>query len=380
VNPAVFQGPENPMVRLDAIKAELRRSGRPIYDFGIGDPLEPMAPFLIQALKEAIPTVGQYPRVTGSPVLREAIAAYFERRFEVAVDPERQILPAAGAKEAIFHLPLCLIDPQSERRAVVYPDPGYPIYERGCAFAGGEPHPIVLREDRHFLLEPEELPEELLRRTAIFWLSYPHNPTGAVAPRSYLERVAEASRRFGFVVASDECYADLYFDEPPLSYLQVTTERAMVIHSLSKRSGMTGMRSGFMAGDATLIEALKRFRPAIGTASQDFVQAAAAAAWSDDAHAQTRRETFAAKRNLLLPFLSDIGLRVTGSQAGLYLWIEVPGREASEPWALELARRTGVVLQPGVFLGPGGEGFVRLALVPTLDDCREATQAWRKMA
>jgi acetylornithine aminotransferase len=368
------------MVRLDAIKAELRRSGRPIYDFGIGDLLEPMAPFLVQALREAVPTVGQYPRVAGSPVLRGAIAAYLQRRFGVAVDPERQILPAAGAKEAIFHLPLCLIDPRSERRAVVYPDPGYPIYERGCAFAGGEPHPIVLREDRDFLLEPGDLPEELLQRTALFWLSYPHNPTGAVAPRAYLERVAEASRRFGFTVAADECYADLYFDDPPLSYLQVGSERALVIHSLSKRSGMTGMRSGFMAGDPVIIDALKRFRPSIGTASQDFVQAAAAAAWSDDAHAQTRREIFAEKRRLLLPFLSDIGLRVSGSQAGLYLWLELPGRAPSEPWALELARRTGVVLQPGAFLGPGGEGFARLALVPTLEDCREATQAWRKMA
>ena len=158
----------------------------------------------------------------------------------------------------------------------------------------------------------------------------------------------------------------------------MTTENALAIHSLSKRSGMTGMRSGFMAGDVTLIDALKRFRPSIGTASQDFVQAAAAAAWSDDAHAQARRETFAAKRRLLLAFLSDIGLRVCGSQAGLYLWIEVPGRAASEPWVLELARRTGVVLQPGAFLGPGGEGFARLALVPTLDDCREATHAWRR--
>jgi succinyldiaminopimelate transaminase len=380
MNPAVFQGPENPMVRLDAIKAELRQSGRPIFDFGIGDPLEPMAPFLIQALKEAVPTVGQYPRVAGSPVLREAIADYLQRRFDVTVDPGRHVLPAAGAKEAIFHLPLCLIDPHSDRRAVVYPDPGYPIYERGCAFAGGEPHPIVLREDRHFLLEPADLPEELLRRTAIFWLSYPHNPTGAVATRPYLERVAEASRRFGFAVAADECYADIYFDEPPLSYLQVSTENALVIHSLSKRSGMTGMRSGFMAGDPVIVDALKRFRPSIGTTSQDFVQAAAAAAWSDDTHAQVRREAFGAKRQLLLPFLSDIGLRISGSQAGLYLWVEVPGRCASEAWALDLARKTGVVLQPGAFLGPGGEGFVRLALVPTLDDCREATQAWRRMA
>lgn len=377
MNPAVFTGPENPMSRLDALKAELRAAGRPVFDFGIGDPLEPMAPFLIRALKDAVPAVGQYPRVAGTPELRHAVAGYLRRRFDVTLDPDREILPAAGAKEAIFHLPLCLVDPHAERRAVIYPDPGYPIYERGCVFAGGEPRPVVLREANGFLLEPADLPEALLRRTAIFWLCYPNNPTGAVAPRAYLERVAEASRRHGFTVAADECYADLYGGEPPPSYLQICRERAIAIHSLSKRSGMTGMRSGFMAGDPEIIAALKRFRPAIGTASQDFVQAAAAAAWSDDAHAAERRRTFEAKRQLFLPFLREIGLRVVGGPAGLYLWIELPGRSASEPWVLELARRTGVVLMPGAHLGAGGEGHVRLALVPKLEECREAIRAWR---
>ncbi|MHB8417579.1 MAG: succinyldiaminopimelate transaminase [Myxococcales bacterium] len=380
MNPAVFQGPDNPMPRLDALGAELRAQGRPVYDFGIGDPLEPMAPFLIQALKDAVPAVGRYPRVTGSPELRRAIAGYLRRRFDASLDPDREILPAAGAKEAIFHLPLCLVDPRSERRAIVFPEPGYPIYERGCAFAGGEPHPVPLREEAGFLLEPSELPEALLRRTAIFWLCYPNNPTGALAPRAYLERVAEASRRHGFTVAADECYADLHGAEPPLSYLQVARERALVIHSLSKRSGMTGMRSGFMAGDPEIIAALKRFRPALGTASQDFVQAAATAAWSDDAHAAERRRIFEAKRQLFVPFLREMGLRVAGGPAGLYLWIELPGRQPSEPWVLELARRSGIVLMPGVYLGAAGEGHVRLALVPTLDDCREAIRLWKASA
>jgi acetylornithine/N-succinyldiaminopimelate aminotransferase len=368
------------MLRLDALKAELRAAGRAVYDFGIGDPLEPMAPFLIQALKDAVPEVGQYPRVTGTPELRHAIAGYLRRRFDVTLDPEREILPAAGAKEAIFHLPMCLVDPRSKRRAVIFPDPGYPIYERGCAFSGGEPHPVKLRESAGYLLEPADIPEALLARTAIFWLSYPNNPTGVVAPRAYLERVAEASRRHGFVVASDECYADLYGGEPPLSYLQIARERAIAIHSLSKRSGMTGMRSGFMAGDPEIIAALKRFRPAIGTASQDFVQAAAASAWSDDAHAAGRRRVFEAKRQLFLPFLREIGLRVSGESAGLYIWIGLPGGNASEPWVLDLAQRSGVVLMPGAYLGAGGEGYARLALVPRIEDCDKAIRVWREAA
>ncbi len=378
LNPAVFSAPENPMVRLDALKAELRRRGKPIFDFGIGDPKEPMAPFLVEALREAVPPVGSYPRVAGTEAFRAAVARYAKRRFDVTLDPDREILPAAGAKEAIFHLPFALIDPKGERRLVVYPDPGYPIYERGTVFAGGEPHPVRLREERGFLLEPADVPESLLRRTAIFWIDYPNNPTGAVAPRDYLRRVAEAASRHGFIVASDECYADLYFGAPPHSILEVARENVLAIQSLSKRSGMTGMRSGFMAGDARVIDLLRRFRPAVGTASQDFVLAAAAVAWGDDAHAAERRRIFGEKRQLFLRFFREAGIDLSGSEAGLYLWAKVPGGGPSEPWALALAERSGVVVQPGSFLGPGGEGCFRLALVPTMEECRRAIESWRE--
>ncbi|MHB1845397.1 MAG: succinyldiaminopimelate transaminase [Deltaproteobacteria bacterium] len=376
-NPALFTAPENPMTRLDAQKAELARAGRPIYDFGVGDPREPMAPFLIEALRAAVPPVGQYPRVAGSLPFRAAVAGYLQRRFGVTLDEGREILPAAGAKEAIFHLPFALIDRASDRRIVVYPEPGYPIYERGALLAGGEPYPVTLREEQGFLVEPSALPEAVLRRTALFWISYPHNPTGAVAPLGYLGRVSEAARRYGFAVASDECYADLYYGAPPHSILEAGRERLLAIHSLSKRSGMTGMRSGFMAGDPALIDLLKRLRPAIGTASPDFVLAAATAAWNDDAHAAARRACFAEKRELFLRFFREEGLHVSGSEAGLYLWVRVPGGGPSEPWALALAERTGIVVSPGTFLGAGGEGYFRLALVPTIDDCRRAIAAWR---
>jgi acetylornithine/N-succinyldiaminopimelate aminotransferase len=377
MNPAVFSAPANPMVRLDELKRELEQKGRTVFDFGVGDPREPMPPFLIAALCEAVPPVGQYPRALGSPALRRAIADYLARRFSVSLDPERHVLPSSGAKEAIFHLAPCLIDPDGPRRAVVYPDPGYPIYERGSAFARGEAYPVLLREDRGYLLEPDQIPSEVLDRTAIFWINYPQNPTGAVAKRAYLERVAEASRCHGFVVASDECYADVYFDEPPPSYLEVTTERALAFHSLSKRSGMTGMRSGFIAGDPTLIEALKTFRPAIGTASQDFVQAAATVAWDDDAHANHRRECFARKRELFLVFLRETDLAVHGSRAGMYLWLKVPNGLSSSEYAVRLAHEVGILLTPGSFLGPGGEGFVRLALSPTLERCQQAIAHWK---
>jgi succinyldiaminopimelate transaminase len=375
VNPQLITQPENPMVRLDAVVARVRAMGRPVYDLGIGDPQEPTPEFIVAALKAAVPAVSQYPRSIGSRELRDAIAGYVERRFKVSLDPEREILPSAGAKEAIFHLPLLLIDPQADRRAVLFPDPGYAIYERGTAFAGGEPHPLLLRDEKGFLPELESLPAALLDRTALFWLCSPQNPTGAVAWRETLAKLAELSSRHGFVVAADECYADVYFDQPPPSMLEVSRSRVLVFHSLSKRSGMTGMRSGFMAGDPELIAALKRFRPSIGTASPDFVQAAATAAWGNDEHAEQRREIFRRKRQILRALMSDLRLRATG-EAGLYLWVQVPGDD--ERYARELAERAGVVVQPGSFLGEGGRGYIRVALSPTVEQCEAAAAAWRR--
>lgn len=372
MNPWLSAQPDNPMVRLDAVLQELRAAGKEVFDFGVGDPQEPTPAFIVDALKAAVPAISQYPRVMGTPALRGAIAGYLQRRFGVTLDPDREILPSSGAKEAIFHLPQLLIDPHGERRVVLYPDPGYPIYERGAAFAGGEPHP--LRSEGGFP-NLDELPATLLSRTAIFWICTPHNPTGAVASRDYLAALARLAARFGFVVASDECYADLYFEAPPPSILEVSRHQVLAFHSLSKRSGMTGMRSGFMAGDPDLIGALKRFRPAIGTASPEFVQAAAAAAWGDDRHVEERRVTFAAKRALFLKLFSDLGLSASGD-AGLYLWLRCPSAD-DEGYARRLATGCGIVLQPGSYLGEGGRGQLRLALSPTLERCRTAVDAWR---
>ena len=380
MNPQVASQPENPMVRLDAIVAALRAAGQPLYDLGIGDPQEPTPAFIVEALKQAVPAVSRYPRAAGTPELRSAIAGYLQRRFTVQLDPEREILPSAGAKEAIFHFPLLLIDPAAERRAVIYPDPGYAIYERGTAFAGGEPMPQPLTAETGYLVDLDALPENLLRRTALFWLCSPQNPTGAVAPRAYLEKLVGLSARFGFLIAADECYADIYFDAPPPSILEVTRRGVIAFHSLSKRSGMTGMRSGFMAGDADCISALKSFRPACGTASPDFIQAAATAAWRDDVHVAERRATFAHKRQIFRELFADLGLSAVGD-AGLYLWVRLPpGTQDDESFARDLAERAGIIVQPGCFLGEAGRGYVRVALSPTVAQCAAAAMAWRTAA
>jgi acetylornithine aminotransferase len=375
-NPALDAIPKNLMVELDEKKAALRRAGRKLYDFGLGDPREPTPPFLREALRAAVPEVSQYPSPLGTPALRTAVAGYLARRFGVSVDPDRQIVPATGAKESIFHLPLAFRGGAGRRSKVVIPDPGYPTYEAGARLAGLTPVKVPLREGNGFLLEPGDLPASLLDEALLFWVSYPHNPTGAVAPRDYLERVGRAALDHGFVVASDECYADIYFEEPPLSMLQVQVENVLALHSCSKRSGMTGYRTGFVAGDPDLVAQVKRMRSHPGVASPDFVSAAAVAAWSDDAHVVERREVFRAKRDLLATFLRQHGLSARGSEATLYLWVKVPDGFTSASYASRLLDEA-IVVSPGTAFGDAGEGFIRVSLVPTRQDIEEAIERWR---
>ena len=376
-NPVLDAVQKNLTVALEEKKQALRAAGKRLFDFGIGDPKEPTPGFLRDALRAAVPEASQYPSAAGTPALRRACAGYLDRRFGVKVDPERQIVPATGVKETIFHLPLMLGGGDPRRTAVVMPDPGYPTYEVGTRFAGLEPVKVPLTAERRFLLEPEDVGEDVLSRTLVFWLSYPHNPTGAMAPHDYLERVGAAARRHGFVVASDECYADIYFGERPLSMLEVQVENVIALHSCSKRSGMTGYRSGFVAGDPDVVAVLKRARPHLGVASPEFVTAAATAAWSDDAHAAERRQTFRLKRERLLAFFAQHGLRCEGSQATIYLWVRVPAGHTSESYAMALLE-AGIVVAPGTAFG-AGEGYVRVALVPTLGECDAAVRAWSEV-
>jgi acetylornithine aminotransferase len=211
-------------------------------------------------------------------------------------------------------------------------------------------------------------------RAAIVWINYPNNPTGAVAPLDFLERLADLSREHGFLLASDEAYTELWFDEPPHSALEARGRgNVAVFNTLSKRSSMTGYRSGFVAADPDLIAALKQFRPSVGTAPQEFVQRASVVAWNDEAHVERTRAAYRSKREALLPTLERKGIRVAGSKATMYLWLEVPAGEASETFAARLLEH-GLIVSPGTFFGPTGEGYWRLALVPTAAQCRRAAE------
>ena len=361
-----------PFVRLNQAAAERAARGLEVIDFGMGDPSEPTDPAILQALRDGVRERMGYPAAPGLPELREAIAGWVHRRFGAILDPDRHVIPTLGSKEAIYSFAQVVLDVPGIRDTVVVTEPGYPVPGRGAAFAGARVVELPLREEQGFLPDLEGVQDELWQRAALVWLNSPNNPTGAVAPIAFLERLAGLAREHGFVLASDEAYTELFFEEPPPSALQLDDwTNVVAFNTLSKRSSMTGFRSGFVAGDPALIAALRQFRPNVGTAPQEFVQRASIVAWSDETHVVRARESYARKRRILLDALRRGGLRAAGGAATMYLWIAVPEDETSEEHAARLIEH-GIVVAPGSYLGPSGEGYVRYALVPSEEECIRA--------
>jgi len=361
-----------PFARLDDWKAEAAGRGLDLIDFGMGDPREVTPPFIREALLASVDEVSSYPRATGLPELRTAIAGWIDRRFGVDVNPDRELIPTLGSKEAIFSFAQIAL---GDKRLVAIPEPAYPVYERGALFAGGQVATVPLRESDGWLPDLDRF--AAWDEIAIFWVCYPNNPTGAVAPLSFYEELAARAREHGFLVCSDEAYSELWFAEPPVSALQVADRTNVVVfNTLSKRSSMTGYRSGFICAPDDIVSALKSFRPTVGTAPQEFVQRASIAAWSDDEHVSDVRDLYRRKRETVLPALEAAGLRLAGSEATFYLWLAVDG--PSEPFARRLLEH-GIVVAPGSFFGPAGEGYIRLALVPTHAECERAAAIFREV-
>jgi succinyldiaminopimelate transaminase len=370
INPLLAELDAYPFTRLEQERRRLLAAGREVIDFGKGDPNEPTDPLIRRALVEALPERAPYPLAQGLPELRAAAAGWLERRFGVALDPDTEIVPTYGSKEAIFSLAQVL---GAAGRTVAFGEPAYPVYERGALFAGARVRTLPLRRENGFLPEVDELDDDV----ALVWVNYPHNPTGAVASLEFYDRLAEAAERHDFLVASDEAYTELWFDEPPPSALQAADRSRMVVfQTLSKRSSMTGYRSGFVAGPPEVVAALKAYRPAAGTAPQEFVQRASVAAWNDERHVEETRARYRAKREALIGALSSRGWEIVASEATMYLWVAIPTGEPAETAAARLLEH-GLVVSPGTFFGPTGEGYLRFALVPTLEECEQAAAILR---
>ncbi|MCL2679348.1 MAG: LL-diaminopimelate aminotransferase [Dehalococcoidia bacterium] len=349
--------------------AEKRARGEEVISFGIGDPDLPTPANIIDKLCSAArePANHRYPESEGLPQLRQAIAAWYQKRFEVTLDPDTEVLPLIGSKEGIGHMSFCLID---KGEIALVPDPAYPVYGISTQLAGGEPYYLPLKEENGFLPDLDNIPEDILERAKVLWLNYPNNPTGAVAGLDFFERAIAFARKHNLAICHDGPYSEVAYDGyKPVSYLQADGAREVGVefHSLSKTYNMTGWRVGMAVGNATMIDALKRIKSNLDSGIPQAIQYAAIEALSgpQDAIAQHSR-IYQQRRDLVVDVLNDIGCNAIAPKASLYVWAKVPPNYTSMDFAANLLEQTGVMVIPGTGYGPSGEGYVRLSL--TLND------------
>jgi aspartate/methionine/tyrosine aminotransferase len=360
LNPNVEQAPAYPFLRLAEARRAAQARGLDVVDLSIGQPTDPAPQAVREALAQAAAVLAlcEYPSAAGLPELRAAIAAWIGRRFAVELDAQREVLPTLGAKEPIALLARLFARPGD---SIAVTSPSYPVPERSARGAGLPLATQVLSAETSWLPDPDAIP---WGRVAIVWVVTPHNPTGAIAPLELLEELAQRCRSSGAILAVDETYSEFWFDgEPPSSGLQLTDRSGVVVfNSLSKRSGLAGLRSGFLAGDQQIVGRIRRHRSEIGTTPPAIVQRASIAAWEDETHVTEARARYARKREMLAAAARRAGLQDVGGPAGIFLWLRVPGGEDERVYELLLERSLLVV--PGSYLGPGGEGHLRAALTP----------------
>ncbi|MDI9330085.1 MAG: succinyldiaminopimelate transaminase [Alphaproteobacteria bacterium] len=357
---------------------------------GIGEPRHATPAFILEALSRAHGALASYPPTAGDPALRQACSAWLQRRYDLNLDAATQILPVNGSREALFALVQTVIDPAPDalglRPVVVSPNPFYQIYEGAALLAGTDTFYAPSVPERNFAIDWDRVPAEVWQRTQLVFVCSPGNPTGAVVPLSEWAKIFELSDRYGFVIASDECYSEIYFrDEPPLGGLQAAAQlgrsdfrRLISFTSLSKRSNVPGMRSGFVAGDAQLIKPFLLYRTYHGSAMSGMVQAASIAAWGDEQHVVENRALYRQKFAEVTPVLESV-LDVRLPDAGFYLWAAVPGGDDIR-FARDLYAQYNVTVLPGSFLAREsmghnpGSGRIRMALVAETAECLEAAQ------
>ena len=364
-------------IEIDQKKKAALAAGRDVIDFGVGDPDRPTPEFIINRMAQAIrdPATHRYPHDAGIPAFRSAAAAWFQRRFGVDLDPQSEILGLIGSKEGLGHLPLAVVNPGD---VTLVPQPGYPVYQSASIFAGGQPHVVPLLEENGFLPKLDSLSSEILDRTALLFINYPNNPTGAVATLPFFEHCVELARRHDFIVCSDAAYSELYFDDAdrPPSILQVSgaADVAVEFHSLSKTFNMTGWRIAFAAGNADVLAALAKIKGNMDSGQFAAIQHAAIQALerADGPEVAAVRAVYRDRRDRLVPGLNRLGFEVRKPRATFYVWTRCPGGLGSMDCAARLLAEADIVAVPGVGFGEAGDGYVRFALTVDTDRIDQA--------
>jgi len=390
MNPLLSQLQPYPFERLRQLFAGVTPSPQhSAISLGMGEPRHATPRFIQDSLAANLAGLASYPSTAGEPRLREACAAWLQRRYRIAVDAGTQVLPINGSREALFAFAQTVVDPTQAGATVVCPNPFYQIYEGAALLAGATPHYAPSDPARNYAVDWDSVPEAVWQRTQLLFVCSPGNPTGAVMPLAEWEKLFALSDRHGFVIASDECYSEIYFrDEQPLGGLEAAARlgrsdyrNLIAFTSLSKRSNVPGLRSGFVAGDAALIKAFLLYRTYHGSAMGPAVQAASIAAWGDETHVEENRALYRAKFARVTPLLAEV-MDVRLPDAGFYLWAGLPGQLAMSDadFARELLAQYNVTVLPGSYLAreagganPGAQR-VRMALVAEADECLQAAQ------
>jgi N-succinyldiaminopimelate aminotransferase len=377
-----------PFEKLAKLFSGVEPAAKPHIALSIGEPQHPAPAFIQQITRDNTDLLAKYPSTIGIPELRHAIAGWLQRRYGLKkIDAEKQILPVNGTREALFAFAQAVLD-RNQQPLVLMPNPFYQIYEGAALLAGGEPVYLPCTSSTGLQPDFDAVPEDVWRRCQLLYICSPGNPTGAVMSIPQMRSLLDLADRYDFIIASDECYADIYHGTPPPGLLEACQaagrddyRRCVVFHSLSKRSNLPGMRSGFVAGDANVLGEFLRYRTYHGCAMPMHHQLASIAAWNDDRHAADNRVLYQQKFDAVLEILGGV-MNVARPDAGFYLWPKTG--ISDETFARELKRQQNVTVLPGRYLSREvdgrnpGAGRVRMALVATLDECIEGAKRIRE--
>jgi LL-diaminopimelate aminotransferase len=351
--------------------AELRAKGKDVIDFGIGDPDLPTPSHIIERLCQAAhdPANHRYPETEGLPEVRRAIAEWYERRFGVALNPAKEVLPLVGSKEGIGHMALCFIEPGD---VALVPDPGYPPFSLGTILAGGEPYSMPLKEENDFLPDFEAIPDDIADRAKLMWLNYPNNPTGAVADLGFFEKAVHFARRHSLAICHDAPYTEVTFDgyrAPSFMQTPGAKDVGVEFHSLSKTYHMTGWRIGMAVGNADMVNALFRVKSNLDSGVPQAIQYAAVEALrGSQEHIAEHNVVFRRRRDRLVAVLNEVGLKARMPKATFYVWAKIPPGYTSIDFAKKLLDEVAIAVTPGTGYGKEGEGYIRFSL--TISDDR----------
>jgi len=357
-------------------------AGRDIINLGVGDPDRPTPELIIRSLQHHVenPSFHQYALDQGSPELRRSIANFMQRRYGVSLDPETEILPTIGSKEALAHFPLAVINPGD---VGLVPDPRYPVYRSSTQFAGGEPYVMPLLPERGFQPDLGAIPADILRKARLMFLNYPNNPTAGSADLNFFEHIVKLAKEHDFIVAQDAAYSEVYFEEPPPSILQVPGAKdvAVEFHSLSKTFNMTGWRVGFAIGGAPLIAALGQVKANTDSGIFTAIQMAAVTALDNyDPLTQPIRDGYRERRDVLVSGLKKLGWDVPTPKATFYVWVPCPSGLDSSTTCTKLLDEADLVTTPGLGFGQTSDGFFRMALTVESPRLEEAVDRIGKLA